>query len=151
MSLKLVGEFDSTRGVAMGAWDVGALDNDDAQDFLAEWQEGEDYEPVDELLSEVLDMADSYLEADIAARAVAAGAVLSAVVNETIEELFDDDEDSIDWAFGLPQPKVVLLNKLVRALKRILKDESELREQWEETDDFTAWRASVTEVIADLT
>ncbi len=135
----------------MGAWDVGALDNDDAQDFLAEWQEGEDYEPVDELLSEVLDMADSYLEADIAARAVAAGAVLSAVVNETIEELFDDDEDSIDWAFGLPQPKVVLLNKLVRALKRILKDESELREQWEETDDFTAWRASVTEVIADLT
>ncbi len=135
----------------MGTWDVGALDNDDAQDFLAEWQEGEDYEPVDELLSEVLDMADSYLEADLAARAVAAGAVLSAVVNETIEELFDEDEDSIDWAFGLPQPKVALLNKLVRALKRILKGESELREQWEETDDFAAWRATVTEIIADLT
>lgn len=135
----------------MATWDVGALDNDDAQDFLTEWQEGEDYELVDELLSEVLDMADSYLEADLAGRAVAAGAVLSAVVNETIEELFDDDEDAIDWAFGLPQPKVALLNKLVRALKRILKDESELREQWEETDDFTAWRATVTEIIADLT
>ncbi len=137
----------------MATWDVGALDNDEAQDFLSEWQEGEDYEPVDELLSEVLDMEDSYLEADLAARAVAAGAVLSAVVNETIEELFgeDEDEDSLDWAFGLPQPKVGLLNKLVRSLKRVLKAESELREQWEETDDFDAWRATVREIIADLT
>lgn len=135
----------------MGAWDVGALDNDDALDFLNEWQEGEDYDPVDELLSEVLEMDSSYLEADLSARAVAAGAVLSAVVNETIEELFGDDEDAMDWAFGLPQPKVGLLNKLVRSLKRILKEESELREQWEETDDFDAWRASVREIIADLT
>ena len=135
----------------MATWDVGALDNDEAQDFLAEWQESEDYALVDELLSDVLDMGESYLEADLGARTIASGAVLSAVVNEAIEELFDGDEDSVDWAFGLPQPKVALLNKLVRSLKRILKEESELREQWEETDDFDGWRATVREIIADLT
>ena len=135
----------------MGAWDVGPLDNDGATDFLAEWQSTEDFDHLDELLTEVLDLEDSYVEIELGQSVVAGGYILAALVNESQEELFEEDEDSEDWAMGLPEPDVALLTKLVKCLRRILKEESEIRENWEETDDYEAWKASVTEIIADLT
>ena len=135
----------------MGAWDVGPLDNDAAVDFLSEWQETEDYDHLDELLTEILDLGGAYIESDLGQAVVAAGYIVAAVVNENQGSVFEDDEESEDWIMVLPEPEVALLTKLVKSLRRILKPESEVREVWEETDDFDSWKASVAEIISELT
>jgi Domain of unknown function (DUF4259) len=131
----------------MGAWGTGPFDNDDAADFAASL---DDLEPEDrpgairEALAEAAEETD-YLERDAGGAAVAAAALVAAQ---------HPDGDPVDSAYGPKQAIPELPDELrpvaVQALTRVLADDSELNELWNDSPDGEAWFTMVallTEVL----
>lgn len=115
----------------MGTWGTGPFDNDTAADWLATLDEADPAERV-EMIRETFHSVlaeKGYLDGDIAMEAIAAAAVLAA--NETATAL-----PGTSYGPGLlpvGDPGELTLGA-VRALDRILGDDSEWRELWEESD-----------------
>lgn len=132
----------------MGAWGAGPFDNDSAGDFVAEMTHREDSnEGVVEALQRVLDSED-YLEVDDGGAAIAAAELVAAALGRGIT---------------MPKYTVLLVERLrpradaglarlaARAVERVLGEESEVRELWEENGPDNEWRpfmASLQERLA---
>ncbi|ALG13567.1 DUF4259 domain-containing protein [Kibdelosporangium phytohabitans] len=117
----------------MGAWGTGAFDNDDAADFAGDLNDADPGERPG-LIREALEAAadnDDYLAASTASAAIAAAAVVASQqpdgpeVDSVYGPEFLTDGDSVD----LPEEFADLG---VRAITRILSDESEWRDLWED-------------------
>lgn len=132
----------------MGAWGHGPFENDDALDWLAELENARDWGPIARAF-EFLQADSGYTEAPTCSEAIAAAAVVangckpsnSACPDEVSQFLAD---------VPIPPPREIQDNA-VRALHEIV-THSELRDLWEETDDFQNWRLaleSLRSCIAD--
>ncbi|TCO65727.1 DUF4259 domain-containing protein [Actinocrispum wychmicini] len=135
----------------MGTWDKGAFDNDDAADFsgdLDDAEPGARVRLIREALTAAADNAD-YLEAPEAFQAIAAAAVVASQqpdgpeVDSVYGPSFLSDGDSLD----LPDELVELS---LRAIARVLDEESEWREQWEEAEELTEAIAALEPIRAAL-
>ncbi|MFF7588221.1 DUF4259 domain-containing protein [Kitasatospora purpeofusca] len=133
----------------MGTWDIGHFDNDSAADFCAGLDEAAagDREGV---LRRVLTLAadtgaEEYLDFDEAAEAVAAAALVASQCpgGEPVTSAYGPDEP-------LPVLPADLRPLAVAALDRVVAEESELAELWDETEDGPAWRRAVQELRAVL-
>lgn len=132
----------------MGAWGVGTFENDDALDWLGDLTDTDDSAAVRALLGQAL--ASDCLDAPDATTALAAA--------ETVLSMLDAATPALAWheefAAWLPRHAVVadagLGAAAVAAIDRVLGEESELRELWEETDDADDWRAAVAALRSAL-
>lgn len=127
----------------MGTWSVDPFGNDDAADWAYELEEAEDIEPIQAAIEAVLEAGDEYLEAPDAAIAIAAIDVLGRLMgrageSSTYTEAIDTWVEKVDIV-----PEEEVLYQALQALDRIVAENSELRELWEESDDFEAWNASM--------
>jgi hypothetical protein len=123
----------------MGAWGDGPFDNDDAADWCAELNDAAPAERAELVRGALADAADQhdYLDSDIAARAVAAAAVVAA--QSPGAPILDDVYGPQFLADGVPLAGGDHLRDLaLRALERIAGDDSEWRELWEENGDGVA-------------
>ncbi|MFA6045195.1 MAG: DUF4259 domain-containing protein [Phycisphaerales bacterium] len=135
----------------MGAWGVGPFENDAACDW--EWQ----LEKVDDLsvIQQALEAAskgdpeDDFLDADIASEAVAACEVLARLQGNPGKS--DSYTEAVDrWVAGHPLTPSASLIKLARAvLDRVVSEQSELRELWDESDSVE-WLASIESIRARI-
>lgn len=133
----------------MGAWGMGSFDNDDAADFLLDVTEGADLGPVREILATALD-ADEYLEAPDASQAIAAAEIVMAALGRPSAAAQQEDE-LMEWlARAKPSADTALVSQAVKALDRILAPNSELRELWEEGEEFAEWQTCVVALRAQL-
>ncbi len=121
----------------MGTWDKGAFDNDDAADFSGDLDDadpGDRVELIREALAAAADNSD-YLEVTDANQALAAAAIVASQ---------QPDGPEVDSAYGpgflagggtidLPDDFVELS---LRAIARVLDEESEWRELWEQADEL---------------
>jgi hypothetical protein len=127
----------------MGTWSIEPFGNDDAADWAAELEESNDPSLIQEAINVILAVGDEYLEAPDATVAVAAIDVLARIAGNFGERTsYTEALDS--WVEGLeftPDPE--LIDKALQALDRILAEDSELRELWEESDEFDAWKTSM--------
>lgn len=127
----------------MGTWAVDAFGNDDAADWLRELQEADDLGPVVEAIQAVTSVGEDELEAPESAVALAAIEVLARLGGSTGER--DAHTEAIDkWmerTRAVPTPEI--LASAEAAIDRILGEDSELRELWEDSDDYEAWVRSV--------
>jgi hypothetical protein len=123
----------------MGAWGFDSFDNDTACDWTAELEEAEDLAPVHEALDGVIENDEDYLDSDDACNAIAACEVLARLKgNWGKRDAYSEDVDR--WVEAHPiAPDAEVIAKANTALDRILGEDSELRELWEETD-FDAWK-----------
>lgn len=130
----------------MGAWDTTPFANDAASDWLTELIEGGTIAMVDEAIDAVLANGDDFLEASMAEEGVAAAEVTawlygrpgkSAEDTEALEDWVDDQE--LDEDEGR-------LRRARKVVDRVFNEPSELKETWEEAEDFEDWRKS----LADL-
>nr|WP_042195468.1 DUF4259 domain-containing protein [Kibdelosporangium sp. MJ126-NF4]CEL22032.1 hypothetical protein [Kibdelosporangium sp. MJ126-NF4]CTQ92812.1 hypothetical protein [Kibdelosporangium sp. MJ126-NF4] len=121
----------------MGAWDTGAFDNDHAADFAGDLTDAAPGERPD-LIREALEAAadnDDYLDASTASAAIAAAAIVASQlpggpeVDSVYGPEFLTDGDSID----LPDEFVELA---LRAVTRVVSDESEWRDLWEDAESL---------------
>jgi hypothetical protein len=123
----------------VGTWGTGPFDNDDAADFAADLEDNQAGDPVRVLTRVLTDAAGSrdYLQADLGAEAVAAAALLAA-------QCPDGEPIGPDGPHGdLPTFPTTLRPLAARALERVLADESELAELWDDADESDVWRAGV--------
>lgn len=134
----------------MGAWDVGTFDNDTASDWAYELYGAEDLTILRRAIESVLVTGADYLEADSAAKALAACEVIARLRGRGGERT--PHTEAVDrWVDDHPMvPPDDLVEHAVEAIDRILGGASELVELWDESDDRDAWREVVAELRARL-
>ncbi|MGO1070409.1 DUF4259 domain-containing protein [Lysobacter sp. CA199] len=127
----------------MGTWSHEPFGNDTANDWAYDLEERKDFSLVDEALQRVIDNGADYLDADLAAEAIAAVEVIARALGRgTQSDVYTEKVD--EWLSSIAaKPEPELLAKAQAALLRTLGPDSELRELWEESDDSSAWEDSV--------
>jgi hypothetical protein len=143
--------FAACRGsgeMPMGAWGRGSFDNDDASDWVYEF-ERDGVAAVESALRQATALGeDDYLQAPEAAQAIAAAEIVAAARDGDLSKLSATARD----AFSGPQQAVTSANlwELAgQAVERVLR-QSELKELWEEGDDGEAWSQDVAALLARL-
>jgi Domain of unknown function (DUF4259) len=130
----------------MGTWDVGSFDNDDAADWAYELEECGDLSVIENAIAGALDPSDDYLEAPVATEAIAAIETLARLQGNWGERSsYTETVDAWVERVRLPVP-AALARQAMQALDRVVGEQSELRELWEESEEFDAWMASVAEL-----
>ena len=136
----------------MGAWGLGAFDNDGAGDFHADLRNADPARReavVREALEAAVEAGD-YLENDFAEAAVAAAAAVAA--GRSGGSITATDSGATLAAADLPSPSADLVALAHQALDRVVGADSEWRELWEEAGDveFAQVLATVAEIRVAL-
>jgi hypothetical protein len=130
----------------MGAWGQLAFDNDTANDWAYGLEDVDDLSLVEAAFDELEEVGADYLDSDIACNALGACEVLARLVGHSgYTNVYTEKVDQWVAAHQL-KPSPTLLKRASAAIDRILADDSELRELWEEGDEGDVWRQSVEDL-----
>lgn len=134
----------------MGAWSHEPFGNDTACDWAYGLEEAKDLSCIEEALDRVIDSGDEYLDADAASEAVAAIEVIAKLLGRgTQSDTYTEEVDR--WvSASTDKPNPALRNKARQAIQRILGEDSELRELWDESASAAEWKASLEQLRAAL-
>lgn len=132
----------------MGTWDIGPFDSDTAADFSYRVDDAPAEKRAEVLRAafhEVTATGDDYLDADLAVEAIASAALVAAQCpgGEPVTTAYGPKEP-------LPELPAELRPMAVEALDRVLGQDSELLELWEESDG-EEWKAGIRKLRAVLT
>lgn len=133
----------------MGTWALHSFANDDAGDLLGDLVDGTDLSPVQEAIDRV-QSKQGYLEAPDAQRGIAACEVVALVLGHASAASHADDDLAAWVARVKPPVDAGTVSQAVQVVDRVLAPDSELRELWEESDEFNAWEADVRSLRARL-
>lgn len=129
----------------MGAWGTGVFDNDDALD----WFDALERRGADAVLValQTVPQEDDFIEAPQANEALAAAEIVAAARGRPAADL---PGEATDWvqAHG-PAIGDELVDLAIGAVTRIRED-SELKDLWEEGDSAAEWLAVVDDLLARL-
>lgn len=129
----------------MGTWGIGSFENDDAADFMIDALKSGDLSLLGEVFDNVLTSTE-YVEAPDATVAIVAAEIVAAAQGRPTPAAQRED-GLAEWLARIrPTIDAALATQARDALARILAEHSELRELWEDTDDFHEWQASVIEL-----
>lgn len=132
----------------MGAWGHGSFENDDAADWVGDF-ERDGIPAVRSALEQVSTLAqDEYLDATAASMAIAATELVAASRDGDLSKL----PESIREAFATHRPSLntaEILEVSRQSIARIL-HQSELKELWEESDDNEIWMQEMVRLAARL-
>jgi hypothetical protein len=134
----------------MGAWGELAFDNDAANDWAYGGLDGVNDSLVESTFAEVEAGGSQYLDQDLACNALAACEVVAKLRGKPgYTNAYTEKVDN--WvAAHRREPPALVINRGVAAIDRVLGENSELRELWEEADPGP-WRIAVTDLRARLT
>ncbi|OPG98904.1 hypothetical protein B2I21_11390 [Chryseobacterium mucoviscidosis] len=130
----------------MGAWGTGIFENDDILDWKLDLFDTYDMELIEETIEEVLE--EEYIESDLASNALGAIEILAALQGSPGKEILNkqsDTEDLYDWINTHKGKGKKLISKAKRAVKKIKKD-SELKELWEESEEYLIWLNTINDL-----
>lgn len=133
----------------MGAWGVLAFDNDAANDWAHDLEALDDLSLVETALNEVAVVGDEYLDSDLACNALAACEVLARLRGRSGYTNASTAKVDTWVAAHRIVPPASLLSRAAVAIDRILDEDSELRDLWEE-GDATDWCQAVEDLRGRL-
>lgn len=127
----------------MGAWSHEPFGNDTANDWAYGLEDVQDLSLIEAAFDAVNSNEGEYLDASVAEEAVAAAETLAHLLGRGAQ--MDSYTEKVQqWAKSVSaRPNPALKNKARQALQRVLADGSELRELWEETEEFSDWQKSI--------
>ncbi|MDC8758784.1 DUF4259 domain-containing protein [Janthinobacterium fluminis] len=126
----------------MGTWSVDTYGNDYALDWAQDLQETSNLEPIESTLDYAL--GDGELEAPLGAEALAAVDVLARLQGNADGATGAHMQDIERWvAQRKQQVSPALAGKALRAVERILGEQSELCRLWRDSAHYEEWRAAV--------
>jgi hypothetical protein len=130
----------------MGAWGELAFDNDTANDWAYGLEDVDNLSLVESAFDELEEADDDDLDQGIACEALAACEVIARLQgNPGYKNSFTQKVD--DWvAAHKIKPSAALVPRASAAIDRILGEDSELRQLWEEGDMGEKWRKSVEDL-----
>jgi hypothetical protein len=132
----------------MGAWGHLPFDNDTTNDWAYGLEDVDDLSLVEGAFDELEAVGTDYLDQDVACNALGACEVLARLLGRPgYTNAFTEKVDQWVTAHKL-KPSPALLKRASAAIDRILADDSELRELWEESEEGDAWRKSVDDLRA---
>jgi hypothetical protein len=133
----------------MGAWGVTAFDNDAANDWAYGLDDAEDLSVVEEAFDAVDEVGDDFLDSDVACEALAACELLARLQGRPgYKNAYTERVDA--WVEAHPQkPSDELIADGGHVIARVLGENSELRELWEESKP-TEWHAAMNDLKARL-
>ena len=131
----------------MGAWGEGNFENDSALDWCFNLDNCSDTKILWEAVEVVLQ--EEYVDSDIATEALAALEVAAGLKGQTNPDVPEDVEK---W---LKDHKDVVLSdsfyeRAEECINKILSTQSELKELWEESDNYQEWLNEVNDLRARL-
>ncbi len=128
----------------MGAWSHEPFGNDTANDWAYRLEDVQDLSLIEAAFDAVNNNEGEYLDASVAEEAVAAAETLAHLLGRGAQ--MDSCTEKVQrWAKSVSaRPNPALKNKARQALQRVLADGSELRELWEETEEYPEWQESIT-------
>jgi hypothetical protein len=129
-----------TKGIAVGAWDIGSFENDDALDWVAHLDKAHDTSILLEAFSSVL-QSGSYLETPKCCEALAAAEVVAALRHRPAPKLPMEVPAFVARIAALPSPELLLV--ATQAIERV-KTKSELRELWDDSSGAKDWLDDVS-------
>jgi hypothetical protein len=134
----------------MGTWDVGPFDNDTAADWCGDLHDAVPAQRtalVRGALTAVVDNGDDYLDSDLAVEAIAAAAIVASQLpgGARITSPYAPDFLLEGGKLAVPDDLPTLA---VQALGRIVGEDSEWRELWEESDGYTSALAELQQIQA---
>jgi hypothetical protein len=131
----------------MGAWGLLNFENDTALDFVSEIEENSNGVGRIRSAIDIINTAteDSYLDSDLCIEALAAIEYIAAAKDQMAE---DFPENAEEWLQPNKASLLGLRNIIAQSKQAIdrIKHNSELKELWEETEDFEKWN----KVLDDL-
>ncbi len=131
----------------MGAWGINNFENDDALDWVGEFCDEPSEETLKNVFVSVNEIGDEYLESPEASSALVAAEIVGALKNHPSADLPENVRQCIKALdFNLSDEMV---SDAIKAVERV-KSESELKELWEETEDFSQWNEIVDNLIDRL-
>jgi len=130
----------------MGAWGHGPFDNDDAADWVSQLEESTGLSVVQSALDGIAGSGGGYLEAPACSEALAAAEVVAALRGRPAAIL---PEEVRAWAKGRASAPVDLVEH-ARKVVRSIRSKSELRDLWEESEQFDAWSKVLDDLEARL-
>ena len=130
----------------MGTWGTGLFEDDDAADWVWELQESADLGIVRAAL-EAIERKSQYLEAPECAVALAAAEIVAGLCGQPAQGLPEEVSAWIAAHDSLPATPLKAL--ALRVVQRVQSD-SELRELWEESDEWGGWSANVESLARRL-
>jgi Domain of unknown function (DUF4259) len=127
----------------MGTWGVGNFENDQAADYLNEVLDQDEFD----FLKDALETAVAgEPDAHEAAEALVAAEVLCAACGAPAD---DASEDLLEWAEERKEVPGELIALGLKAIAAI-RESSELRELWEETDHYDDWIGTIDDTESRL-
>ena len=134
----------------MGAWGHDTFDNDASGDWACELAECDDLSVIEEALERVIECGDDYLESDEAARALAACDTIARLRgNFGVRNANTERVDK--WVAAHPDLSTDrLLPVAHRVIDRVVGDDSELPQLWEDSNFFDEWQASIADLRSRL-
>jgi len=134
----------------MGAWGTGLFENDEAMDFAADVVERGGLQLVEDVLEELVDLADDFVEASEGEQVLVAAEIVAALAGRPAA---DYPDELAEWLDGQEMaPDDALIDIARRAVQRVLTEPSDLLELWEQAgdDEYAEWRAGAEALIARL-
>ena len=130
----------------MGTWSLEAFGNDTACDWASALEDEKGYDFILETLDKVED-DDKYLEADLGMEIVASCEALAQALGSGTQVDEELPEEVEAWLEGLKDtPPIEVLQQAQKALDHVLDEHSELRQLWEESDEYQEWEISVLRI-----
>ncbi len=132
----------------MGAWGIGAFENDDALD----WVWGLDGDDADDVVAQAVGTvarasASHYVESTDGANAIAAATLVACAADGDTEDL---PPEAIEYLKRAESPDDELVASAIAALDRLTAAESEVAALWDESDDGPEWRESIARLRGRL-
>ena len=123
----------------MGTWSHEPFGNDTANDWAYELEDTTDFSVIDATLQTALDEGQEDLDADLAMEAIAAIEVLAKSLGHgTQTDVYTDKVD--EWVERISlKPSADLLQKAEQVLALVASDHSELKELWQESEEYELW------------
>lgn len=125
----------------MGAWGVGAFENDDASDWALDLAESDSLSNLASAFCETT--AVDYLEAPESCIALAAAEVVAALRGKPVAGL---PSEVANWVVSKrTRLTPELVEAALQSLQRVRAD-SELKELWEETEAYASWVSTLDDL-----
>tara|TARA_B100001989_G_C24547027_1_gene471602 strand:- start:57 stop:455 length:399 start_codon:yes stop_codon:yes gene_type:complete len=125
----------------MGAWGYKTFDNDDASDWLYDLEETSDLSLIEETVKQG---QGDYIEAYDGCNILAAAEIIAALKGQASNDLPEEAEAWIDQNKNLDIKNIE--KQVFEAVDRVLSDNSELKELWQDSDDYEAWLEDVNKL-----
>lgn len=132
----------------MGAWGLKSFDNDDAADWVYDFEEQGVPLIAQTLKAALAEDEDDYLDASVCCEALAAAELVAAAKTGDHTHLSEEAEAALkSKPDNIATPEHL---KLARDAVKRIRTESELRDLWEEADEFNDWLADVAALESRL-